>query len=156
METNGVRADQHLWCVCQEKVFLFLFLSSVFRCQSAGQKLLDWERPHEKPCLSLLVFSNIGKHGTWMWSRFKSCNFLALSSAALCSITLTVGPQGESVSGDLGTLFTGLEPVESTHSGEAFNPCPQPAPVLLCLSTAPLSIWTCSISTAPCSWLPYR
>lgn len=35
-----------------------------------------------------------------------------------------------SVSGDSGTLFTGFMPVESTHSGEAFNPCPFPAPSL--------------------------
>lgn len=30
----------------------------------------------------------------------------------------------------MGTLFTGLTPVESTHSGEAFNPCPLSAPFL--------------------------
>ncbi len=35
-----------------------------------------------------------------------------------------------SVSGDSGTLFTGFTPVESAHSGEAFNPCPLPAPSL--------------------------
>lgn len=33
-----------------------------------------------------------------------------------------------SVSGDSATLFTGLTPVESSDSGEAFNPCPHPAP----------------------------
>lgn len=43
---------------------------------------------------------------------------------------LTVGPLALSVSGDSGTLFTGFMPVESTHSGEAFNPCPLPAPSL--------------------------
>lgn len=30
----------------------------------------------------------------------------------------------------LGDSFTGFRPVESTHSGEAFNPCPLPAPSL--------------------------
>lgn len=30
-----------------------------------------------------------------------------------------------------------------------------PAPFLLPFSTAPLSIWTCSISTVPFYWLPY-
>lgn len=48
---------------------------------------------------------------------------------------LTVGPRAASVSRDSGTLFTGFTPVESTHSGEAFNPCPLPAP---CLRSSPL------------------
>lgn len=35
-----------------------------------------------------------------------------------------------SVSRDSGTLFTGFTPVESSHSGETFNPWPLPAPSL--------------------------
>lgn len=37
--------------------------------------------------------------------------------------------QATSVNGDPGTLFT-FTPVESSHSGEAFNPCPLPTPSL--------------------------
>lgn len=39
-----------------------------------------------------------------------------------------LSPQPVSVSRDSGTLFTGFLPVESLHSGEAFNPCPLPVP----------------------------
>lgn len=35
-----------------------------------------------------------------------------------------------SISRDSGTLFTGFMPMENTHSGEAFNPCPLTAPSL--------------------------
>ncbi|KAI9528152.1 hypothetical protein NQZ68_023132 [Dissostichus eleginoides] len=64
-----------------------------------------------------------------------------------------LGPQAVSVSGDpLGDS----SPVESTHSVEAFNLLPPSCSFLLPLSKAPLSIWTCSISTAPFSGLPYQ
>lgn len=43
METNGVREEQHLWGVCQDR--FSSFLSSLFLGQSSSQKLTAWDRP---------------------------------------------------------------------------------------------------------------
>lgn len=52
-----------------------------------------------------------------------------MSSSAACTQSC-VCPRPVSISGDSGALFIGFMPAESTHSAEAFNPCPLTAPSL--------------------------
>lgn len=89
---------------------LSVFVFSLLLCQCSSQKITAWDNTDvdwssrawwKISSLSALVLSNIGKHGTWMWSWFKSWRWLS----CLCSIMLTVGPQAVSVSRGLGDSF---------------------------------------------------
>lgn len=65
---------------------------------------------------------------------------------------LTINPQSVSINTDSGAIFTGFMPGESTHSGEAFNPCLLTAPSF---HVSPLYMdMFCFHSFS--SWLPYQ
>lgn len=95
------------------------------------------------------MFSNIGKHGTWAGDWFKSCNFLGSSSAA-CAGSKSQRALGVSQSvGTWGFFSLGVRQWKAHILGKRLTPAPLLAHVLLSLSIALLSIWTCSISTSP-------
>lgn len=126
METSGVRDEQHLWGVFQE-VFLIVVLSPVI--SSALMTNMDF---------LFTLFPNVGKQGTWTDFEKDLIPLVTVQLPVLSHVSsrpsFCVSQQGHGVyaCGKLGNLGKHLTPVL----------------LLLPLSMASLSIWTCSVSTA--------
>lgn len=92
------------------------------------------------------LFPNVSKHGTWTYFEKDLIPLLSVQLPVLSHVhsrpSFCVSQQelGVYARGKLGNLEKRLTPVL----------------LLLPLSMASLSIWTCSVSTAPFSWLPYQ